>query len=417
MKCSRAGPSPNPGAVLTQGGARRFPRADAVIVRPAMIAEPLVSYWLGVYPLISRELRQWHKRARAIPDPALRRLALDALAKRGNMEGAAAFAALVPYRHRGAVVRATVAFQTAYNHLDALSEQPGAGRVENARRLHQALLAALDASEDRKPSAPQLDYYACDGKRDDGGYLTGLVRACRTSCSTLPSYSLVAAAARRAAERVVEFQSLNQGYTQGDHEALERWARAQTPAGSGLRWWETAASAGSSLGVHVMLAAAGSRELSPTRVKALEHAYFPWIGALHSMLDQLIDTAEDARTGQRNLTCYYASPREMVERMGWLAERSLEWAAELPPAGRHVLIVAAMASFYLSAPEASMPIAVPAAHAVLEAIGPPARPTMAVFKARRTASRVYYAWRQPQSIIWSSSVGPRLMRTLRSIGL
>ncbi len=352
-----------------------------------MVAESLASYWLGVFPMVSRELRHWHERACAIPDPRLRRLALQALAKRGNMEGAAAFATFSPRGRRGAVVRATVAFQTAYNHLDVLSEQPGAARVQNARRLHRALLAALD------PAGPREDYGALEGG-DDGGYLAALVDACRAASSTLPSYLEVAAAARRAAERVVEFQSLNRGYAQGDHEGLERWARTQTPPGSGLRWWETAASAGSSLGVHVMLAAAASPSMRPSHVDALERAYFPWIGALHSMLDQLIDTAEDARTSQRNLTGYYTSDQEAARRMGWLAKRSLEQAEELFPAGRHPLVVAAMASFYLSAPEALAPDAAPVSRAVLEAIGPAVRLAVAVFKTRRIAARVYYPLRR-----------------------
>jgi tetraprenyl-beta-curcumene synthase len=367
--------------------------------RPApsgAFARAALGYWAGVFPAVCRELRHWRARAERIPDPALRRLALEALAKRGNMEGAAAFATFAPRAHRRAVVRATVAFQAAYNHLDVLSEQPpfggqaGESPFENARRLHQALLAALD------PSAPHVAHYALqgDGPGDDGGYLAAMVDACRAALAELPSYPAVASAARRAAERVVSFQSLHRGYAQGDHEALERWARAETPAGADLRWWETAAAAGSSLGVHVMIATAAARSVEKAHVDALEHAYFPWIGALHSLLDQLIDTAEDARTAQRNLLGYYGTPREAAERMSRLARRSLEHAGALPPSGRHPLIVAAMASFYLSTPDASEPGAQPVSRAVLEAIGPLASPPMAVFKARRAAERVCRAGRR-----------------------
>jgi tetraprenyl-beta-curcumene synthase len=372
--------------------------------RPApsgAFARAALGYWAGVFPAVCRELRHWRARAERIPDPALRRLALEALAKRGNMEGAAAFATFAPRAHRRAVVRATVAFQAAYNHLDVLSEQPGSGRVENARRLHEALLTALaclppamGGPREGDPAAPQFGYDERHGPGDDGGYLAAMVDACRAALAELPSYPAVASAARRAAERVVSFQSLHRGYAQGDHEALERWARAETPAGADLRWWETAAAAGSSLGVHVMIAAAAERTVDPARVAVLEHAYFPWIGALHSLLDQLIDTAEDARTAQRNLLGYYGTPREAAERMSRLARRSLEHAGALPPSGRHPLIVAAMASFYLSSPEASEPGAQPVSRAVLEAIGPLASPPMAVFKARRAAERVCRAGRR-----------------------
>ncbi len=49
-------------------------------------------YWLTVFPGVARQLARWRRRADGIADPVLRGLALDALAKSGNIEGAAAFA-------------------------------------------------------------------------------------------------------------------------------------------------------------------------------------------------------------------------------------------------------------------------------------------------------------------------------------
>ena len=61
---------------------------------------------------------------RRIPEPGLRRDALLALqAKSGNAEGLAAFAALAQRRHRRAVVRAVIAYQTALDYLDSLTER------------------------------------------------------------------------------------------------------------------------------------------------------------------------------------------------------------------------------------------------------------------------------------------------------
>jgi tetraprenyl-beta-curcumene synthase len=376
----------------------------------AAFARATQSYWTSVFPRVSRELGHWRERALAIPDPALRAQALQALSKRGNMEGAAAFATFAPRARRGAVVRAAVAFQSAYNYLDTLSEQPSPAPLANSRRLHEALLVALACPREWDPSALQPDYYEhhCSNRRGrgDGGYLAALVDACRGALRELPSYPAVAPAARRAAERVVSFQAFNTGEVQGDREAMERWGRTQmgipeghtageqTPPGIDLRWWETAASGGSSLGVHVMIAAAADPAIEPGQVDALENAYFPWIGALHSMLDHLIDAAEDARTGQRNLIDLYASPEQAAERMSLLAERALACARTLPPPHRHELIVAAMASFYLSAPEAQEGEALPVTRAVLEAFGPLATPAMAVFKARRTAERASTAMRR-----------------------
>lgn len=335
-------------------------------------------YWLTVFPRVSRGLRHWQDRAGQIPDPALRRIALDSLRKRGNIEGAAAFAAFAPRAHRDAVVRALVAFQAAYNYADMLSEQPHVQAIANGRRLHEALLVALD------PSAPQLDYYAYHPQHDDdGGYLEEMVDTCRAAVSTLPSYAAVAKSARSAATRIVTFQSLNVGKAQGDHDALARWARKETPSGAELEWWETAAAAGSSLGVHVMIAAAADSEVQRADIAAIEDAYFPWIGALHSLLDNIVDRQEDARTDQRSLVEYYASPAQAAARLQALAVRAMGCARALPRGGRHAIILAAMAGNYLSSPEANMPDVKAVSESVLEAIGDLATPTLLVFKLRR----------------------------------
>jgi tetraprenyl-beta-curcumene synthase len=336
--------------------------------------------------------------------------ALEALEKRGNMEGAAAFATFVPREHRAAVVRATVAFQTVYNHLDTISEQLGATGSIEAQILHEPLLAALAgvkpgtcSSRGRSgESGHDHERPIHPPKNKESSYLAALVEACQEALGELPSYELVAPAARRAAERVICFQSFNGG----EPQAMEHWARTlrstlgmqaagdSTPTDSGLRWWETAAAGGSSLGVHVMIAAAAEPGIDQAHVDALERAYFPWIGALHSMLDHLIDIEEDARTKQNNLIEQYDSPAEAAQRMALLAERSLECARDLEPMHRHELIVAAMASFYLSASEAYIGEAAPVARAVLDVFGPLVRPALAIFKTRRTAERVYYACRE-----------------------
>jgi tetraprenyl-beta-curcumene synthase len=333
-------------------------------------------YWLGVFPRVCAERRRREARAQQIPDPLLQRVVLDALRKWGNIEGATAFAAFVPARRRADAARAMACFQAAYNYLDMLTELPNTDPAVNGQLLHRALLIALD------PDAQHLDYYEHHHLHDDGGYLTDTIDECRAALAQLPSYAAVAPAARRAAERIVAFQSCNTGEVQGDYLALERWARAATPARTGLRWWETAASGGSSLGVYALIAAAAQPRVQEAEITAIEGAYFPWIGALHSLLDNLVDIAEDYATGQRSLVGCYASSLDASTRMRLLAQRSLRAAEDLPGGRGHVLILAAMASFYLSTPEASAPAARPVAHAVLEALGEPARLSMRVFRTR-----------------------------------
>jgi tetraprenyl-beta-curcumene synthase len=354
-------------------------------------------YWTGVFPHVRRELRHWREQVGEIPDPALRALALEAQRKRGNVEGAAAFAAFAPRSERAALVRAVVAFQLAFDYLDLLAEQPQADPVTGARALHQALLDALGPSDCGGPDDPgagvdpgaaQSRYYASYPQREDGGYLAELVDTCATALATLPSYAAVVAAARRAAERIVEFQTCNLSKSQGDHDAFEQWARTETPPGKELEWWEVAGSGGSPLCVYALIAAAADLTVVPGNVEAIEDAYFPWIGGLHSLLDHLVDHSQDAAAGQRSLIDYYSSSQEAAVRMQALAQRAASSARGLGRSQRHTIILAGMAGYYLSDPEGSAPGAREIARGVREAIGGLMTPTLVVFKARRVAGRL-----------------------------
>ncbi len=183
----------------------------------------------------------------------LRQLALDALDKRGNIEGAAAFAAFAPLARRANVTRATSAFQAAYNLLDMLGEQPSPDPVLDGRRLHEALVYAVTprgttappgsevALSTRTPPAPiaydegarALDWYEHHPQRDDGGYLDALIEECRDAFAALPSHLVAAPSAQAAAARIVAFQSLNLSKSQGEHTGLEQLGARGHSAGSG----------------------------------------------------------------------------------------------------------------------------------------------------------------------------------------
>jgi tetraprenyl-beta-curcumene synthase len=383
--------------------------ASAAFARAARV------YWLCVFPQVRRELAQWRARAGAIDDPAARAAALTALVKRGNMEGAAAFATFVPAEARHAVVSATVAFQAAYNHLDVLSEQLPPGESAQARALHLALPAALC---DPPPAGTPPCSPAAGA---EGGYLRELVAACREAFARLPGAAQARPAALRAAERVVAFQAWQAGgpmpaapgaaaagaaaagpgrpagASGGAATAVRSRPRGEPAApGAGaadLRPWELAGAAGSSLGVHALIAAAADPRLTAARAGALDRAYFPAIGALHTLLDHLVDGEEDRIAGQRNLLGCYAGEREAARRLAALTSGALAAARGLPPPGRHELIVCAMAGFYLSEPAARTAAARPAAAAVAAELGGLGALARAVFAARSLARR-----RHPQTV-------------------
>jgi tetraprenyl-beta-curcumene synthase len=337
-------------------------------------------YWLDVFPRVQGEQRRWSHHAAAIPDPALRRAALEAQQrKRRNPEGAAAFATLAPARQRPALIQALVAFQTMYDYVDTVSEHPEAASPANARQLHYALLNALDRQ------APEPDYYALAPARDDNGYLRDLVAACRHACASLPAYPTVTDHVGRFAQFIVAYQGIiGAGPTRIDTTA--DWAHQYAGAHPELRWWEIAAAAGSSLPVLALLAAAADPATRACDAAAIERAYFPWIAALHTLLDSLIDQTEDALAGHHSLVSHYASEREAADRLSELTQRSVQLARGLPRGKHHEAILSAMASYYLADPEASRPQARQARQAVLTALGGPTAPALLIFRIRRLAT-------------------------------
>jgi tetraprenyl-beta-curcumene synthase len=354
--------------------------AERAIELPFTFARTVVRYLLLVLPSARRELAHWRTRAAEIPDANLRRTASRAFEKRGNIEGAALFATLAPAVHRRGTIRAMVAFQTAYNYLDALSELPSEDPVANGYQLHQALVIAL------QPGAAHPDYYAHNPDRGDGGYLVAILDACRDAVAGLPSYSLLTHTLQEAAARIVDFQALNLSEDQGGHDALERWAREATPAASGLEWWETAAGAGSSLAVYALiLAAATDPHLGGWDAREIDRAYFPWIGALHTLLDSLVDRREDREGGRRCLLNYYRDPTEEATRLAGLAIAARDPIARLPNPQTHRAIVTAMCSYYLSAPECHTVEAEMITRALTRAMGRSLNVAIVMFRARRLA--------------------------------
>ncbi len=334
-------------------------------------------YWLEVFPQVKREVSRLRDLAARIPDPRLAQLALETQTReRGNLEGSAVFALLAPRALRAEVIRAAVAFQALYDFLDTLAELPVPDPVANGRSLHRALLAALD------PSCPAVPYLEHSGFAGDGRYVETLLQACHSALCALPSYPAIAWQAQQAAARMLAYQSFNHGHADPAREALRGWAHTLTPPGSGLEWWETAAGAASSLGVFALLAAAAQERSDDAQALAAAEAYFPWVGALHVLLDSLVDRDLDEVSGEHSLVDHYAGSAVAAERLGAIAAESARRLEQLAQGRRHGLILAAMAGFYLARPAARSPFAAPAAARVVAALGPAARPATAILRVR-----------------------------------
>jgi tetraprenyl-beta-curcumene synthase len=342
-----------------------------------VFAQAAFRYWFGVFPAVRYEIRQLRQCVKHIPNSELRTLALHNLrAEDKNLEGAAAFAAFLPRAHRATVVRAQVTFQAAYDYVDSLAETPASSSA-NAQQLHRALIVAVS------PGAPHADYYQHHPNSSDGGYLAALVDTCRRSISRLPSYPMVADAIHRNTQRIIGYQTRTNLTSRHGLRTLSCWAHRETPRGTDLRWWETAAACGSSMAVLALLAAAADPLLTRSTAETVEAIYWPWTGALHSLLDSLIDHAEDTAAGRHNLIIHYASSQEMAARMSLIATEAACQASTIGV--EHRLFLAGMASLYLSDPQAARPEARQTATGILTALGGLASPTMLILRTRRLA--------------------------------
>jgi len=354
-------------------------------------------YWSGVAPLARRELARWERRALAIHDPLLAGAARANLgAERFNAQLAATLATLAPRALRARAVAAIVALQVAYDYLDTLTEQPTAARLladplGDGRRLQQALLDAVAPA-----SEPHGGYYDGLAHADDGGYLRELVNTVRGALGGLPGAATIAPVALRAAARCAEAQVLAHAAPLTGDAELERWARSEAAGEGALDWPELLAGAQASvLALHALIAAAADPRTSSNDAERIDAAYLH-IAAL-TMLDSLIDSEQDAASGQPGYAHRYDSPEQLARRLGELAREAAGQARGLPHAGHHTMTLAGVVAFYASDPAASSPPARPAIACVRSELVPLIAPTLLVMRIWRTGKLL----RRPRWVVSS----------------
>jgi tetraprenyl-beta-curcumene synthase len=323
----------------------------------------------------------WRRRAEAIPDPVLRRHALTALTEKSpNPEAVAVFAILAPHAHRRGALRAIVALQVAIDYIDILGEQAVPDPLKDGLHLHRALSAAV------APGTAAEDWYRFHPQGEDGGYLSKLVLTCQRSLESLPAAAALQAHTAAAAQRCGLGQSYTHAAAAGDVAALEHWARRQD-APEGYSWWEVAAGASSSVAAHALIAAAADRCSTARQAQAIDAAYFPSIGALTVLLDDLIDHDHDAATGEHSYIAYYADGEVAAERLGLIAARAEATIGALAHPSRHAAILTGVVGFYLGAEEARLPFARPARDRLLKTCGSGVKPIAAVVRLRQQRKR------------------------------
>ncbi len=307
-------------------------------------------YWRTVLPRVHRGLRGWEDAARRIPVDRLRQIALEKLAEEPfNTEVAATLATLAPPSHRHTVVDAIVPLQVMYDYLDGVSEEPADDPLSHGRHLFSAFGASLRAEGDERPQ-----HFVHSPELDDGGYLEGLVSACRESFARLPMAATVAPVARRAALRCGESQTRTHAIEVMGVEQLESWA-ARAANGTGLTWWEYAAGGTASiLCVHALIAAAADIGTTAAEAERLDRAYL-YISAISTLLDSIVDREMDLREESHSFVSYYADEEAAAAGAEKVIVRAAREAGSLRHGAHHRMTAAGVAAYYLSAPTATTP--------------------------------------------------------------
>lgn len=291
---------------------------------------------------VSRELEPWRRRARAIPDAAIRTDALSALAyKRTHADGAALFW-ILPRRRKPHLLRLLVDYQIAWDFLDDVSERGALASEANGCSLYTALIDALDVG------GAVSEYYRFHPWGEDGGYLTALVGACRTGCEQLPAYAEVRPMLHRETTRALVLGVNHDRNPVGRDARLRGWAEREYASQEEASWFELTSAASASLTVHAILALAAEPRCEWGEVEGAYSAYFPWISALGTMLDSYVDRAEDVAEGNHSYIAHYPAGDAGLRRVGELVDRSAREARSLRNGYRHAVIVACMVAMYLS---------------------------------------------------------------------
>ncbi len=299
-------------------------------------------YFRDVRPTVVRGLAPLRARAEAIPHAELRSQALSSLnTKQFHCEGGGVFAA--PSRDPDSLLMPfLLPYQTLCDYLDTVTDRGPSQDPADLRQLHQALIDAAN------PDGPYHDYYALHPYGNDGGYILSLVDDARQALLAFPGFPSVRRPFQRLVQLYVDLQVYKHGPEEARVPALTQWFRQEADPRDHLQWWEFAAATGSTLGLFALLNAAQQPHPSQALVDQITRLYFPWVGALHILLDYYVDQEEDRLGGDLNFVTYYRDPEAAVSGIRRIYRTILAEAAALPDGAFHQYVSKGLLGFYLS---------------------------------------------------------------------
>jgi tetraprenyl-beta-curcumene synthase len=301
-----------------------------------------------VFPFVKQELARWQDTAQKA-EPVLAQQALASIeAKSFHCLGGSIYSLYLGNFSKN-TARFIVALQTISDYLDNLCDRAGIYDEQAFRKLHQAMTDALT------PGKPHEDYYLYYPYKQDGGYLSALVAACQNEAAKLPKYSLIQKDILALAGLYANLQTYKHLDQAIREEKIKLWTSTYLPVYPQLTTWEFAAATGSTLGIFILCAAAERSKLKPEIVSRIAEAYFPWISALHILLDYYIDEIEDNLAGDLNFVSYYKAHEDVPGRLLFFLKEAFCRIRKLPHSIFHYTILCGLLAMYLSDPKANTP--------------------------------------------------------------
>lgn len=317
--------------------------------RRTLLADPrtpldLVRFLTRVVPLAASELAKLRDSAGRIPDDELRVQALASIdSKAFHVAGAAILATFLPDDAARRYVEIVTPLETIYDYLDNLCDRHPSVDAAAYPRLHRAIADALD------PLALPTDYYADGPAGSDGGYLRDLVVRTQGALASAPHLALLRPAFSDAARFYGELQTYKHLPRGARDIACVNWYERHRSRFGELDWHEFACACGSNM--HVFAALFEAFCDRPESIRPAYDAYFPFVAALHILLDSVIDRAEDREHDDLNFAEVYGGRADLRRRFVWMQSRARQRLDALPGRREHRFVLRVMTLFYLSHPK------------------------------------------------------------------
>jgi len=336
----------------------RWPGPGARAAATLTLASATIRYPRSVRANVRAQLERWEEAARQIPDPQLRESALGKLAEeRLNAAGAAMLALSAPPARRAGVVRAIIALQVLYDHLDALSETQAPAGPEHGAALYLPFTDAVDVDADGERKQPpgaggqaagEREAASRDTGADDGGYSRRLSDCVRGELAALPATGALTGTLAGTAKRCAQAQLHTHAIPLHGSGQAREWAQPLAAA-DGLGWREELAGAAASvIALHALIALAAHEQASSAHGEQLARAYLS-ISAATSLLDTLADRSEDITSHtQGGFANLYESEQELAGALAAVVKDAAAHTGNAPDASFHLMILAGIIGYYTS---------------------------------------------------------------------